>query len=438
MLKNPSPATAPAHNDTPLLDLAEKAEANKATKFMQENCKAVEFEINWFAMSRSAKKNEVISMLKTTENEADADVVSISLKTINPKNSFIQKMNKAKQALMSYRDSVTIPSMQLPITTVSDLQDEQDVKRLLSKKPGERIILQRDVDEFDNYVTKVLIPNLQHAVEDANANIEAIKEDSKKVLKSRFQEKDFPAKFNVDVRGPWYNDIGVSLNFQESCPAAYARLASASQKHFEQTIQLGAADFAKNLLLVLDTVVNQLGCKTKYSPDKKHPLAKLDGGILRRAITPKDDLSIPLGKTSYEIEYAEDGKKIVEVFGPFTEEEYQELCPYEDSKNNKIYASTLETLINELQRFEKIKDMLGSMGTPFGDMISSARSLLSQADKGLNPENIATQLKSGTFFRETASGKFANMATELETFLETLPVNKPKLRRAVKPKNNLA
>lgn len=409
-----------------------------AIEFLQEACYTVEFEVSWFATQRKASKAEVESMLNVNDNsnedEADADMLSVSLRLLDSKDPHIKKMNEAKAALQSYRDSVTIPSAQLPLTAVaanvtSTEEAGEKVTRFLKKKPGERIIMAGDVEKFDDYVSNVLIPNLLSAVAEANKHLPEIKANAKEKLKKRFDEKLFPEAFKVGVRGPVYGQVGVSAEFEKLCPTAAARLKEAAQQRYSDTIELAVADFATTFLNVVETAAEQLACKTQLNPSSDHELYKLKGGVLKDIRRNADSPQIPEGMVAITVEYLDGKVKMTEDFGPMTEEELSSLRPYESKERGKVYESTFEKLLDDMSRFEQIKTMLGETGKPLQGIVDEVRGLLKNA--GSNASSITDQVKRSNFFRTAASKTLAAVSDKIADVINTLPVPKKPRRRAV-------
>jgi len=411
---------------TPEVDL------EAAAQFLKEECYSVTLEVSWFGVNRKATSAEKASMLKEDDDEADLDQLSVDLRLFAKDDPYIKAMNAAKTALTSYRDSVSMPSAKLPMTQVQEADEgEAEIggkKRLLRKKPGERIIMAGDVDKFDEYVTDVLVPNLLEAVQDANANIEKIKDNSKKKLKKRFSEDAFPDKFIVGVSGPDYGQVGVSLDFEEACPSAAARMRESAEQRLVDTVELGVADFANTLMTIFETASEQMSHKTKLNPRPKHPLRKLKDGVVRGMKFHKDDHDIPEGSLVVEVEYKDGQKKVTEWF-TMTEDEYAELNPYESQQAGKVYESTFERLLGELTRFEKIRDMLGDMGKPLDDIVQKARDLLMSA--GSNAKQITNEVRQSKFFRTQGAASLAKWADEVENLVEDMPITKKARRRGI-------
>ncbi len=425
------------HKETNMTETQVTGENNTlkaAADYLKEACYTVEFETTWFATQRRATPSERSSMLNASSDEADASMVGISLKMLDVRDPYIRKMNAAKTALIAYRDSVTIPSAQLPLTAIAEgsksvADAEKKLGRILKKKPGERIILAGDVDQFDDYTTNVLIPNLHNAVKEANDNIDEIRAGAQKKLNKRFIAELFPDEFVIGVRGPDYGEVGVSVSFEQVCPAAALRLKEIVKQRFEDTIELAVADFATSFLATVEIAAEQLACKTKFMPSSKHELRKLKDGVLKAVRIHKDDPLIPEGSRMVEVEYAEGSKKITEEFGPFTDEEYELLNPYESSQTGKVYQSTFDKLLNDLKRFDQIRTMLGDTGAPMENLVDEVRKLLRSS--GGNAKHITDEVKASRFFRTTVAATLGNVADKIESLVDSMPIAQPKRRRAI-------
>jgi hypothetical protein len=420
-----------------------------AAKFLKEACYTVEFETSWFATQRKATKAETESMLKKADDEAETDMIGISLKMLPADDPYIKKMNQAKTALYAYRDSVTIPSAQLPLISAAEkaveeyktvekdvwvskkAEAELKLERILKKKAGERIIMSGDVDKFDDYCTNVLIPNLLKAVEEANDNIDKIKANAEKKLKKRFREDLFPDEFKVGVRGPDYGEVGVSVSFEEACPRAAGRLKKSAEQRFMDTVELAVADFANSFMATAEVAAEQLSAKTKLMPPVKSEYRRLKDGVLKEQKFHKDDPTIPEGSRVIVVEYFENKKKVEEEIGPLTEDEFKALNPYESETMGKVYESTFQKLCDDLTRFEKIGKMLGDAGKPLEGIVTDVRKLFENAGSASNAKKITDEVKNSTFFRNTAASTLAKAADAMEGVVDSMPIVKKKRRRAI-------
>jgi hypothetical protein len=410
----------------------------EAAKLLQETCVTVDFEVSWFATRRTASKAEVQSMIKDEYDEAETSMLSVGLKLLDSGDPRIQKMSKAKQALYAFRDSRTIPAAQIPLTAAisggaSQAQAGEDVKQHLQKIAGERVILLSEVDDFETYVQKSLLPNLTAAVAEANLHIEEIRENSRKKLKKRFDPKLFPEEFKIGIRGPRYRSIGVGIGFEQACPIAAARMKEVAQQQLADTVQLAVGDFANTFMEIVEIAAEQLSFKTELRPGKDHPLARMAGGVLKSVQFHKDDASIPEGSRVIEVEYREapeSPKKITELVGPLTNEEYAALKPQSSEQKGKVYESTFETLLRELERFESIRKMLGDAGQPLAAVVEQVSDLLGAA-KSSQVAQVTGDIKGSKVFREKTGKALAKIADAVEGIIDNLPVVKRKRRRAI-------
>ncbi len=404
----------------------------ESAEFLKNNCYSVEFEVSWFGTRRKATQAETVSMLKTDSDEIDPSQLTVDIRLFDPKDEHIKAMNQAKLALSAYRDSATIPAAKLPLVTGKTIQtgEEQPTQRLIVKKPGERIILAEDVDEFDNYVTKVLVPNLLNAVEAANDNIEQIKERAKKKLKKRFREDMFPERFEVGVYGPEYSEVGLSLDFEKTCPAAADRMKTMAEQRMADTVELAVADFANTFMETVAIAARQLSCRTKLMPASSHELAYLkDAEVLEVKLHEDEPDEIPEGKLLVEVAYKLNKKRVTEWFGPFTETEYGSLNPFESTERCKVYESTFEKLLADLDRFNKIRGMLGDLGKPLDNIVEQVSSLLHNA--GNDARSVVNEVKSSRFFRNQGADILSKVADEVEILVSKMPVRKKGRRRAI-------
>jgi len=405
-----------------------------AAGFLKENCYTVTFETSKPKAVRKASNEEKQKMLKDDDDMADSDMVSISLKMLDSGNPYIKKMNSCIESITSYRDSMTIPELQLPLLTTGNTVNvggetgEQKARKLLRKKPGVRIIMAGDVDEFDKYMTTILIPNLLKAVEEANENIDEIREETKEKLKKNFREDLFPEKFDVGIRGPEYGEVGVSTEFEKLCPSAAIRLKDRVQRHLMETAELAVADLANNMMELAEITAQQLACKTKFSPPSGGKYYHLkDGVLVGTKISADDPFNIPEGQRIITVKYMDGKKSVTEDFGPMTDVEYELLQPYSSEQRGKIYETTFDKLCGELERFQKWGSKLGEIGAPLSTIATDIRSVLIQGGGSLNAKKITDELKQSTFFRNTAAATIAAAADKLEDFISTMPI-KPKAR----------
>lgn len=408
-----------------------KASLTQTIDLLREHAYLVDLEVSWFSKQRKMSKSEKQSLVRTDEDEADLSQLTVNLSLFAKNDPDIKAMEDAKRALYSYRDSLTIPSAKLAPTELTEVELEGGDKRLVRKKPGERVIMHGDVDDFDHHVTEILIPNLKKAVERANKNMLQIKARAKETLKKRFREDEFPEQFQCAVTGPDYKQYGLSVEFEEACPSAAARMKEAAQQKYTDTIELAVGDFANSFMSACALAAQQLSHRTKIYPPDDHEYYYLDGAEVQEIFTPADDPSLEEGEMLLEVAYkpGDGGKRKTETVGPLTEAEYNRLNPMEVEQRRKVYQSTFENLLGDLERFQQIREMLGDLANPLDAIVTKVRKLLH--DAGDTAHAVTNDMKASNMARKRAAETFADVADAIESVVDQLPVRKAKRRRAI-------
>lgn len=406
--------------------IAEAAEKLKTSAY------GISMEISWFSSSRSATKDEKQAMIG--EDGPDIDMVSMSYQKLDKKNEYIKKMNECRSAITAYRDSMTIPAAQIPLSNVAVDSGGNDVvgsvEEYLQKRAGERIIMQTNIEDFEKQLNTVLIPNLNAAVEEANKHIDEIREDTKKKLKSKFKEEEFPDKFVVGVRGPHYTKLGLDSTFEELCPTAAARMKKVMQKQFQDTVDLAVADFARDFLDLIDLVIKQVSLRYKIRPPQGHKYQVFSGAVITGVLTSADDHEIPAGQKCYEVSYKEGGTTKLAFIGPMTDEEYKELRPVRAQEKGKIYEGTLDQLLYNLGRFNQIAELLGDFGKPLEGIVNKVQDIL-KVENVESGKQLANKLKTSSYLRDQTAKSLDQIAESLSGMVSKMPVKKKTRKRAL-------
>ncbi len=422
--------------------VVDEDQAKEAAKFLQQNCYSVSLEVPWFSTSKKLTDDRKKELLGANVEGA---AYSMAKQLFDSGHDAIKRLNSAKIALTAYRDSKTIPMAQLPLNggvlmmlkeqgLVAD--DSRDASRatqeFLQKEAGVRVIMVADIDEFDNHVRTILIPNLMTALETANNALPEIIEDAKGRLDEKdIDSRDWPEKLIVGVRGPDYRQMGVDVDFEQNCPEAAARLRESGEQWYLDNVKLAVGDFANSFMAACALAAQQLSHRVKLAPPEGE-WKYLEGAEVREIFETSDDSSLEEGQISIEVFYLPDGakKKKTETIGPFTRAQYEALNPMTQDAQRKVFDSTFEKLLNDMARFTEIRNMLGELGGPMDGIVKKVRDMLKAADIE-SASDATTQVKRSNFFRKTAAGVFADAAGAMESVVEGLPVRKAKRRRAI-------
>lgn len=409
-----------------------------AGQVLTQGCHEIELNVNWYTTSKqlaSALRQKMADAIG-----ADAKALSLAKRIFDSGHPLVKAANSAKSALTEYVYSKSMPRAEIPVVAFMEgnktgKKEENTAEALLRKAAGRRLVFDEDIDDLCQQV-QVHTVNIQRAVKKLDDNLEAVKKHDAEKLGTGFCEDDYPetiadaVNVHFDIR-----EVGLSVDFEQSCPKAAAMLKEMAYKRTIQDVQLIVGDFAKTFLGIVETVANQLGNKMEVAPRPKHPLRFLKGGFVKEIRTHKEDPEIPEGQRALLVQYMPDdekgkkgARKIEEWFGPFDEDEFKDLNLTPTDQKNAVHESTMKALLGQLEVFQTVVHKLGDAAKPLGGIVQEIHEIFHSA--GDREDDILKEMKESGFFRKNAQAALQKAAVGLESVITTVPI-KPPRRRAI-------
>ncbi len=375
--------------------------------YLKVHCMEVHLEVNWYSTSKTLDAATAKQIL--AGYDASVDAVGMNKRLFGSGHPLVKSANKAKTALLAYRDSMTTAVAKVPPLNMS----EEDASKFLQKEPGTRLIETGSIDTFDQQV-QVLVGNLKAAVKALNDGLEDVKAFDKTRLGTLFKDSDYPTEVTAEVRGPFYKEVGYSADFEKVAPGACKRMKDALFHRLSGGVDATIGDFARSLVDLAKQIANQLGNRTRLLVPKSHELAYLREAEVIEYLTTENDPEVPAGKIMVNLRYTPKGKKKSETsWFEFTPEEYEALKPYETNERKKLYDSSLENLKQQCASVKNVTSMLGEQGTPIVEAASKLEDLL--ASIGTSNESVLEELRSSAFVRKQTTKALGDLANLLTT-----------------------
>ncbi len=382
-----------------------KAQQVALVDYLKVHCMEVHLEVNWYSTSKTLDSATAKAML--SDYNASVDSVGMSKRLFGSGHPLVKAANKAKTALLAYRDSMTTAVAKVPPLNMS----EEDAAKFLQKEPGTRLIETTSIEDFDQQV-QILVGNLKASVKALNDGLDSVKEFDKKRLGTLFKDSDYPNEVTAEVRGPYYKEVNYSADFESVAPNACKRMKDALFHRLAGGVDATIGDFARSLVDLAKQIANQLGNRTRLLVPKGHALSHLREAEVIEYLTPDNDPEVPAGKIMVNVRYTPNGKKKNETeWLELTPEEYQALKPYETNERKKLYESSLDNLKQQCVSVKNVAAMLGEQGTPIVTAASKLEDLL--ASVGTNNKEVLEELRSSEFVRKQTTKALSELTSAL-------------------------
>lgn len=390
-----------------------------------KNCSVVRVSISWF--SSSAKVDDENAKTMSDTIGADRAGLALSKRLMASRHPAVKACNESRQSLMNYVRSMTVPKIVL--TTVGS---EEAVR----KDAGVRLIQKKDMAAFDQrvkYLSGILKTSVEHLQEKLP---EVMAEDRKRLGDQLFRESDYPKDVrklvSIDVR---YENADVDLDWKQIAPEIYKREAAAAKAERMEVVRNWAVEFGEQLMNYTRQVIEQLGNRVRVNPETTSAFAHLRNAELVFLHTHETDpATVPVGRVQPEVRYSKPGDKAstVELLSHLDVAEYDNTFkPFETSEKKKIYGSTIENLKIQLETFLNTAEMFGPYKELLEKSVHKVQSMLQGADKGMDVEKIADQLRSGTYFRTTMQAAMQEVSKNLQDAVTTVQKVRRKIRSDV-------
>lgn len=400
------------------------AEATATGELLLNQCSRVRVRMSSFSTTSKVSNEIATEMLKDTD--ADRKSVSISKRFLNSKHPALEAVRQAKSSLAAYVQSMTIPLLAL--------RNLEDTEAGMQKDAGVRLIQKKDMEEFDRKV-EYLVSVLMTATAALQEALPAIKEEEKKRLGRLYSEEDYPQDITKLVAVAWgYETVGVDLDWEKICPAIYQREAANARMKFAAVAENAAEEFAATFVQYVAQVTDQLGSRTRLNPTADSGFLEYKDAEVLELLDHTRDPEIPPGHVLPRVRLKKEGKgrsNDVWFATPLPRNQYQaELRPYETAEKRKLFASTVENLKGQMERFLNVGDMLGPYRSVINESVDRVKLLLTKASGDLDSERIAAELRSGDVFRTEMRAALAGVADQVAAAMS----DAKKVRRKISAK----
>ena len=409
---------------------AAETKTESKVHFLQEKCMEVAIEISWLTTSRKVDDQDGNAM--ANEVGASRKALSISKRLYDSKLDVVKKLNAARSRLKAYINSYTIPVAAIPP------EHTDDPEAFAMKASGVRMIMVEDIKEFDTHV-EILTRELLASARALDGELAAIKANDKQRLGQLFDDRDYPLQPSkaISVRGPLYSEIGFRANFEELAPQACARAMRRLQQRLDQTVELASGEFCEELAKAAHQIASQLTSRMRLYPIGSHRLYdQLNKAELIETKRHDEDAEVPVDMVMVYARVpigGSDKKTRTDWFGPMTEAEFRDLRSKATDEKCKVYESTVLSLREQLDAFNRISGMFGDKAGPIKEQVKAIEKLLS--DRHGNPlsaDKLIKDMRNTDTFRDSLQTALTKIAKQVEDASELVAPNLRKRKITLK------
>lgn len=412
MATKSAPKKGAAKASVPPVTPAVTDNSSNAANFLQENCKEVHVEVAWFRTTEKIDETNANRMLGTVG--ASKQAATLTKRLVSSKVPVIKELNAAKARIHAYVASMTIPIAALPAHEAERPMD------FLTKSAGSRLIMVRDIEEFEKKLA-LLRDELKAAAIKAKAAITEVREASKALLADLYDEKTYVESLfdSIGVRGPFYTEVGFKADFAKLAPEACKRAMKQLTLRLQGTVELAAGDFCKELAEAMESIASQLTSRVRLHPLPGHPRRdELNGLEVVEQQRHAEDDEIPEGSVQIcvrvKLKSGEKKKSDLKWLPVMTEQEFQELRPKETGEKCKVFDSTVANLRNKLNAFDRIGEMMGQYAEPIAAQIRAIESLLIDGRGNPIPDDkLAKDMRNSDAFRGQLQRALSSIAVQV-------------------------
>lgn len=392
-------------------------------EMLLKQCSKVRVRISWFSTSAQVDGEMKMEMLEGTE--ADKSAVSISKKFLNTRHDALEAVKQARASIQSYVQGMTIPMLAL--------RSGDDAEAGIQKDAGIRLIRKSDMEEFDRKI-RFLIGVLGTAVEGLQKAMPEIMAMERKTRGRLFDPSDYPTNVTrlvgVSVS---YEPAGVDVDWEQLCPEIYKRESLAARQKFALVAENAAVEFAKTFTEYVSQVVEQLGNRVRLNPVEGPEWARYKDAEVLETVDHDADPDVPRGHVLVKVRLRKGagvkGKsEDVWMDEPIRKDFYHDkLRPRETGEKKKLYASTVENLKAQLERFLNIGDMLGPYRDVIHESVDRVKQLLVGASRDMDSGRIAEELRGGEYLRNQMRSVLAGVKDTIQDSVAEMKVVRRKV-----------
>lgn len=409
----------------------------EAVKGFMNTCMRVKF--NKTGLPKSRKASDEAQVKAAEEAGSDEAALSVGKRLLSCEHPVIDELNAWGRKVDHWRNTFTF-SM-----AADDTADAGDLK----KARGERLIRCDDIDAFE----AGLVEMEQEGLEISNkllTQYDQIMALEKKRLGKEFNQADYPPKDKLvwpeervitdpktketktiqtecgvlRIGRRAYSEVTASVRLPK---AVLQRMTTQAAELMNQTVEVAVGDIAKVISDTFLTLSRQLVDRIQIRPPYKHALTTKIGRQAEVLAIREED-----GKKFLTLTWRVGRQAVKEEFGPYTEEQYQELKPEPMAETKKLTKSVIDRLVEQLDIFDNLKSKLGVYGDQLDQVLDAIRDVLHKAtsQSSKKSEAVIDSIKNSAFFRhvlkeelEGAVETMAAVATEAKTVRRKIHAN---------------
>jgi hypothetical protein len=397
----------------------------------------------WFERTGKVEGEVADDMLRAAQTTRKG--VSLSKRLLaGSDNEWVKACREAKAAVEHFINKNTLPEYALNVRTAlmpaGDGPSSGHQIGFLGEPTtvlatARRLIKKSSMQEFDDHV-HYLLKAVYAAVERLHEHWNEVVASERKRLGERLFR---PEDYDVDVR----NLVGCTLRYRkvtdidvdwkELCPGIYEREARIAAEERKETVKNAALAFAETLVKFVEQVVRQLGNRVRLNPLPGQRKVKVlidpqqgttaevdvtDAEVCSQLTHADDPDNVPEDHVLVELRLQKTGKgksPVVWLAEPMREKDFRELLrPYETLQKNRLYASSLDNIKDQLEAFLNVGEAFGPYRDIVAGGIQKIKDMMSAASGSMNSAVIAEQLRSGEYFRSQFRRTLEDVANQIK------------------------
>ena len=428
-------------NEPELASVSQMTDAELLQTY-REQVALVSLSVEWIPLSSKISDEHAGMMLDAVG--AQRKGVSMSARMFCAGHPAVDSLNAARQMITAYRDSMTgavviagkSMDREAALTSKGEAKARKVKKSektaLPEKRKGERLILLRLIEEFDEHV-QGLVASLYTQARNVDAQMESIKEHDQKILKDLYRDENYPksAAQLIEVVGPSYEQFGMTLDFEKHCPNIAKRLVQEKAAEVRDTMQLVAAEYTRELQEFLRRMVTGLSQRIRLYP-KNTAYAYLENAEVLEVMLHKEyPDQIPEGMRMLEVKYVEAGKAkaTIKTIGPFADDQYASLGPIEVDEKRRLVDSTVGDFMVFMGQLDNFSTLMGPHAQPLRELMTTLRSQITKP--GSSTAVVTEELRKSTVFRNETRSLLKEAEHTLVAKMQDVISRAPRRRIAV-------
>lgn len=422
--------------------LVTEDEHNSAAAFLREHCLEMYYQIHWFSRAKQASAQTKAAMAGAVGGKTKG--FSVTRRLFSSDHPAVKELNRRRKAIDDWRNSMTLVMVSKPtrrfkaesVEVLDDFDDTEVESEEATENESEaessqaarrvarglRLIRKKDVQAFfDGFWLRVR--DMMDQAKEVQARMAEIKAADKEQHGSAFNDADYPADLTaaISVEGPYFSPFSVTIDLP---PEVYRAQLADVDKQLSLSVSTAAASVAATITAVFSDLADQLVNRQRIHPTASSKLEAFDNAELLR-VRPTNDAPDGTKMVRVELRVDEEVRKDdefvkmrrVEHTLHLPADKWRDMLrPTAVTERRKLTTSSVEKLMTWVENFDKVKQMLGTYGTQFGEHLDPVRTLLSRLTELSDgtPQGLADVLRDADLYRRDMANTLAVAAAGLE------------------------